>query len=383
MRSNRSSGVTQAIALMDEFARRTGLTSNGPPRRYLWTDAFAVCNFLALRAATGDDGYRARALELVDQVHHELGRYRTDDVRTGWISGLEQAEGATHPTRGGLRIGKRFPERAAAEPFDPDAEWDRDGQYFHYLTKWAHALDQVARSTRDGRFHGWARDLMHTAHRAFSRGPAGRRRMVWKLSTDLSRPLVASMGQTDPLDGFVTCAQLEATAQLLAFPAVPALGDAIADFLEMLDPEALLTSDPLGVGALLVDASRLVQIEPTRPDLITSLFGAAEAGLEAYVRTGKFRAPAQHRLGFRELGLAIGLASIAYLQNDALLDRLDVPGRSGFAALLPYLPVREQIEAFWLRPENRRCSLWLEHADINDVMLATSLVPSGFIVLAA
>jgi hypothetical protein len=32
------------------------------------------------------------------------------------------------------------------------------------------------------------------------------------MSIDLSRPQVPSMGQHDPLDGYVTCAQLEAGA---------------------------------------------------------------------------------------------------------------------------------------------------------------------------
>src|SRR5216684_2205383 len=59
--------------------------------------------------------------------------------------------------RGGLRIGKKLPERSAGEPFDEQLEWDRDGQYFHYLTKWMHALDQVARSTKQPRFNLWAR----------------------------------------------------------------------------------------------------------------------------------------------------------------------------------------------------------------------------------
>jgi len=40
--------IEEAIALMNEFAQRTGLTSKQPPRRYLWTDAFAVCNLLGL-----------------------------------------------------------------------------------------------------------------------------------------------------------------------------------------------------------------------------------------------------------------------------------------------------------------------------------------------
>jgi len=34
-------------------------------------------------------------------------------------------------------------------------------------------------------------------------------------------------------------------------------------------------------------------------------------------------------------------------------------------------------------PEYRRSSTWIEHADINDVMLATSLVPDGFLVLVS
>ena len=40
-----------------------------------------------------------------------------------------------------------------------------------------------------------------------------------------------------------------------------------------------------------------------------------------------------------------------------------------------------EIESFWLPPEHRRVRTWLDHEDINDVMLATSLVPEGFLVL--
>ena len=36
--------MSEAARLMADFAER--------PRRYLWTDAFAVCNFLALDRAT-------------------------------------------------------------------------------------------------------------------------------------------------------------------------------------------------------------------------------------------------------------------------------------------------------------------------------------------
>jgi len=88
--------------LMTDFADRTGLVGERPPRRYLWTDAFAVCNFVGLTHRTGDKTYRELALRLVDQVHHVLGRHRADDPRAGWISGLSEEEGERHPTRGGL-----------------------------------------------------------------------------------------------------------------------------------------------------------------------------------------------------------------------------------------------------------------------------------------
>ena len=190
-----------ALELMLQFAARTGLEPEGPQRRYLWTDAFAVTNFLGLHN-------HALALKLVDRVHRTLGRHRPDSAATGWISGLAESEGAAHPTAGGLRIGKPLAERAPTDPFDQRLEWDRDGQYFHYLTKWMHALDQTTRHTGDLTFNRWARELAARAHRAFV--DASRRRMAWKMSIALDRAQVASTGQHDPLDGLITCLQLRA-----------------------------------------------------------------------------------------------------------------------------------------------------------------------------
>ncbi len=63
--------------IMTEFAESTGLSkSENSPRRYLWKDAFAVCNFLELYHRTGDENRRRSALHLVDQVHYILGRHR-------------------------------------------------------------------------------------------------------------------------------------------------------------------------------------------------------------------------------------------------------------------------------------------------------------------
>ena len=105
----------RAAQLMSGFARRTGLypESQKERRRYLWTDAFAVCNFIELFVQTGNEFYRQCATDLIDQVHHVLGQYRADDFRHGWISGLDEEAGKRHPTMGGLRIGKPLRERQA------------------------------------------------------------------------------------------------------------------------------------------------------------------------------------------------------------------------------------------------------------------------------
>jgi hypothetical protein len=65
--------TSQMKAMMTEFAERTGLTSRTrPPRRYLWTDAFAVCNYLELFRRTGEEPFQQDAIRLVSQVHQIL-----------------------------------------------------------------------------------------------------------------------------------------------------------------------------------------------------------------------------------------------------------------------------------------------------------------------
>ena len=113
-----NAAADMARSIMTEFADLTGLAGGQAPKRYLWTDAFAVCNFLELYRQTGEEEYRRLALRLVEQVHHVLGRHRAGDPRTGWISGLSESEGERHPTRGGLRIGKPLNERQPDERFD-------------------------------------------------------------------------------------------------------------------------------------------------------------------------------------------------------------------------------------------------------------------------
>lgn len=373
--------IEQAAALMGNFAERTGVTAGAPQKRYLWTDAFAVCNFLALAQATRDARQVELARELIDRVHHTLGRFRVGDVRSGWISGLDELEGERHPTRGGLRIGKPQPERAPHEAFDEDLEWERDGQYFHYLTKWMHALDQFARAQREPRYNFWARELAETARRAFSgkRGAGARRGIVWKMSVDLSRPLVAAMGAHDPLDGFTTFAELSATARNLSNSAETSaalpLEQESHELFMMLDESSWASADPLGIGGLLMDSARLAQLplEFETSDLLDRVLAEAVLGLCSYAAEEPLARPGWQRLAFRELGLAIGLAGLRYIKRAK---------PSLLSAAERFVPLGERIVAFWANPAQHKATSWTEHRDINEVMLATSFLPDGLLDLS-
>lgn len=381
--------IKEVQGIMLDFAARTGLSDHSrEPRRYLWTDAFAVCNFIELHRQSGVETFLLAARELVDQVHFVLGRYSLDDSRKGWLSGLDEQSGYAHPTIGGLRIGKKLPERRPDEPFDERLEWERDGQYFHYLSKWMHALAKIASYTEEAQYQAWALELAQVAHAGFTYRPAAGmpKRMYWKMSLDLSRPLVASMGHHDPLDALLTYFELITNnSRFDRSPAHINLDKEIADCQAMCESRNWATEDPLGTGGLLVDAWRLAQIKTyfdIEPGIeLAALLVDCEPGLKAFMRTGIMDHPAEYRLAFRELGLSIGLHALAVLdelmaQNSS---RFSLTERKQVARLRRFSFLSEEIEAFWQQPVKQETGAWREHADINAVMLVTSLAPESFL----
>ncbi|WP_345977352.1 hypothetical protein [Sulfurimonas sp. HSL3-7] len=378
--------------IMTGFSERSCISGVGCiPVRYLWTDAFAVCNFLELFRRTGEQRYKEEALLLVDQVHHVLGQHRSDDSRSGWISGLENKEGELHPTIGGLRIGKKSNERKFDAPYNERLEWEQDGQYFHYLTKWMHALNLVTQVTGDFRYNRWALELAKTAHGRFTYTiPGNEKRMYWKMSIDLSYPLVPSMGQHDALDGYITYLQLVKTASEDPQTSHELhLESEIAEMAEISQAVNWATDDPLGIGGLLSDAFMLTQLiiagsMEHLSDMFPKLLAHAKSGIDLFMRTDTLKYPPHYRLAFRELGLSIGLHAIEKTEQlfsehaDCFADRLLL--QSQLKELNAYLPLCEIIENFWMKPENQKSSTWNEHLDINSVMLATSLDPDGYLM---
>ena len=103
-----------------------------------------------------------------------------------------------------------------------------------------------------------------------------------------------------------------------------------------------------------------------------------ELSQHAFATHNQLNLPAEYRLAFRELGLAIGLHSINKMQliieqhsdkfsNSAQLSSI-------LNKLSQFQQIAELIDNFWMKPEHRSVSSWLQRADINNVMLATSLL---------
>ncbi len=369
---------------MLQFFKETGITGGGKQKRYLWTDAFALCNAFALSDITGDRSMKETGLKLIESVHSVLGKHRGDDHRSGWISGLDGENAQAHPTSGGLRIGKPMPERGSHESFDPMLEWDRDGQYYHYLTKWMHALIVAGKETGTKDFFRWAAELAKTAHEHFTYSVNGKKRMYWKMSIDLSRPLVPSMGHHDPMDGFITYCEInDATDE-----DVPDIPNEIEEMRDMLRGMDWTTEDPLGIGGLLFDTFRLVTMtslgKADYPDILINLLDASLSSLRRYSRQSK-SIPPSHRLAFRELGLSISLHTLPIMENLVRDDSRFEKNRSRIIGILddlkPFFSLAQEIEAVWLLPKNRSTRMWQDHWEINTVMLATSLAPKGFLTI--
>jgi hypothetical protein len=281
-------------------------------------------------------------------------------------------------------------ERGPADPFDEQIEWDRDGQYYHYLIKWMHALQCVAAVTSERVYSRWARELARKVHATFVFTSAvdGRRYIHWKMSIDLSRPLVQSMGLHDPLEGFITYNRLQAGRDNgpQESPQLD-LSDEIKELADICRGRSWATEDPLGIGGLLCNGLQVAQLMirdgSGQDKLLLDLLSSSLLGLKSYLKTNTLLLPAHYRLAFREFGLSIGLHAVERLKR--LLEKTRDSFKESAALhtrienLMRYQPVGVEIEKFWQDEADREAGTWLEHRAINMVMQATSLAPDGFL----
>jgi hypothetical protein len=297
--------------------------------RYLWTDAFGVCNFLTLYYETGEKRYLNQADLLIQDVHNVLGKDR---------EGKRRLDDATdeEPTKGGLRIGK----------VDPEGTSDGDGQYFHYLTKWMYALSRMTVATKDMKYNNWAIQMVKAVHPKFVyRTGQNELHMYWKMSIDLSRPAVKSEGNLDPYDGYITYRILAEVAQNKEI-----LKNEIDDMASMVHTKYKFyrSNDPLDLGEALWIAH--FYVDEGWADTITT---RSLQALEMLWKEGQFNLPARYRLGFREFGTTIG-AQVNPKAGPQWKDRV------------------KELHNFWAK------NLYTRDKDITPVMFCTSLIPGTF-----
>lgn len=134
--------------------------------RYLWTDAYGVILLVSLFDEFRKKSYLDQAERVVANVDQVLGRSR------------------------GIRIGEAP---------------DRDGQYFHYLTMWLHALEVLGRHIPEYRRKGV--DLVRQIHEPFLVRGEG---VIWKMQEDLSAPYPGfGFGALDAFGGYVAYNMLD------------------------------------------------------------------------------------------------------------------------------------------------------------------------------
>jgi len=254
-----------------------------------------------------------------------------------------------------------------------------------------HALNRVSRVTDDRKFNLWSLELAKGVHPKFTYQPegGGPKRMYWKMSIDLSYPLVTSMGHHDPLDGLITYLETQTIAELHSDPAFPDLHQEIAEMKEICQGREWATHDPLGLGGLLSDSFRLAQLigmgNARYKDLMNDTLRDSGMGLGFYAKSNHLKISADYRLAFRELGLAIGLKAIGRLEN-YIRDHPDLflpinPWELEIESLKAYEKFIGQIQKFWMNPENQQSVSWKEHENINRVMLGTCLEPDGYLLI--
>ncbi|KAI1912267.1 hypothetical protein LOZ61_003429 [Ophidiomyces ophidiicola] len=220
--------------------------------RYLWTDAFGVLNFLTLNKESpqNDRKYLTLAKRLVCNVHDTLGHTRD---RTARLPGATDS----NPLGGGLRIGK-------VSETGPDG----DGQYHHYLTLWMFALNRLSMATGDASYNFQAISLAKAIHPRFVVERASNAiRMVWKMSMDLSEPLVENEGHLDPIDGYLVFRLLQSSAASHGEGQI--LSDEIEDYARIMDRKKgqRVSSDTLDLGMSMWTAHWLAAKETWAADL--------------------------------------------------------------------------------------------------------------------
>ena len=161
----------------------------------------------------------------------------------------------------------------------------------------------------------------------------------------------------------------------------------MAELLSMCHGAEWATTDPLGAGGLLVDAWRCWKLADRAP-VVGRVADRVMRDAVASFEYGRVALERQRgtagRLAFRELGFVIGIRAAHQLLAEAERGRGPTgpwPGPTArqLDALSRGADLANRLERFWANARHREPEAWEAHRDISEVMLATCLVPRGFL----
>jgi hypothetical protein len=255
-----------------------------------------------------------------------------------------------------------------------------------------HALNTVSLIIKNPKYLYWAVELAKTAHSAFvySDSLSSNKRMYWKMSIDLSRPMIESMGQHDPLDGLISYKELQSSLDKVSENAHNfSLQKEIKDFESMCFEATWTSNDSLSTGGLLTDIYRIFQLishkQKFDKGILKNILYDTIISLNTYFKESTINRVPEYRLAFRELGLSIGLHAIKLINKAELHNTYNFENSKEITQSLfhldKYTPLIEKIEKFWLEKKHQSTDNWQNHIDINCIMLATSLLPDRYLHL--
>eukprot|EP00923_Selenidium_pygospionis_P013090 GHVN01022611.1.p1 GENE.GHVN01022611.1~~GHVN01022611.1.p1 ORF type:complete len:463 (+),score=79.89 GHVN01022611.1:151-1389(+) len=397
-----------SVQVMMIFAHTTGLIppdENKQRVRYLWTDAWAVINCVGLSRMArhyGENKSSDKMLRLgastIAKTQQVLGSHR----RAQFPNDSDNRSGPL--TNGGMRIGKAYSEDLKVDPHDDPFSYDRDGQYFHYLTKWLNALCLFADETNDASLAELAvrtaNQILPSFHHVTRDGS---NMLYWKMSIDLTHPTVRSMGAHDAVDGLIAYLQVKATADrfqldghLTATDHLTATGHLsqhINLLSKVIDDQNVLCrsprgSDSLEAGGLLINAvhlSAMMRCDSSldQGDLLVRLLRHSLPIVKGCHREMCERPIGlQRRLPFRDFGLSTGLKGVVALhenENNSLnMKKSGQVWQLVDEILAAGVPVLKEMES-WNMSHLQTLASWRDHEQITNVMYASHLCPKGFL----
>ncbi|KAI5803492.1 hypothetical protein DFH27DRAFT_652645 [Peziza echinospora] len=168
--------------------------------RYLWTDSFAILDFvtLAYLSKYDNDQQQPSPSPLYLSLATRLLTYTTSILST-----THSGPPYTPLPNGGLRIGK------------PTAHGpDQDGQYYHYLLVYLFTLNRLSLATSHTSHNTRALHLAKHIHKHFTAHTSfpDRPHITWKLDETLSYPLSGGReGNVDPIMAYSVFRLLQST----------------------------------------------------------------------------------------------------------------------------------------------------------------------------